>query len=196
MSVLPRVRLQLARRPWIYWLVVGLCSLLAWSSVLAAQGDARRAARSWGRSRTVYVADRALAPGDPVRATARQYPLTMVPTAAVDALAPDARVARTVAAGEVLVADDLAPDGAAPAGWVTFALAADSAPTLVAGDTVVVYGQGVRWCDGVVVSAATDGAVEIAVPPDDAEAVSAQVALGEVVLARTRPAGQARDPDR
>ncbi|HNJ96853.1 MAG TPA: hypothetical protein PLV13_01910 [Ilumatobacteraceae bacterium] len=183
MSVLPRVRLQLARRPWIYWLVVGLCSLLAWSSVLGAQADARRAQRAWGSSQTVYVADRALAPGDPVRATTRQYPVTMVPSSAIATLEPDALAARAVSPGEVLVATDVAADRLLPAGWVVFAVATDVAPQLLAGDTVVVYGQGVRWCEGVV-GAVADGVVEVAVPPDDAEAVSALVAVGDVVLAR------------
>lgn len=185
MSVLPRVRLQLARRPWIYWLVVGLCSLVAWWSVLAAQQDARHARQVWGQSRTVYVADRALQPGDPVVATEQQYPVAMVPASAIDALPPDSRLVRAVAVGEVLVAADLAADWAAPADWVVFAVEADPAPQLIVGDTVVVYGQGLRWCDGVI-TALGDGVVEVAVPPDDAEAVSAQLALGEIVLARSR----------
>ena len=55
-------------------------------------------------------------------------------------------------------------------------------------DTVGVFGQGARWCDGLIVAITSD-VVEVAVPPSCAEAVSAQVAVGGVVLARGQPAG-------
>ena len=67
-----------------------------------------------------------------------------------------------------------------------FGGAATGAPALVAGEPVGVCADGARSCDGVV-AAVTPDIVEVAVPPACAPGVSAQVAVGGVVLARGQP---------
>lgn len=192
MSLLPRLRLVLARRPWLYWLCVAVCAAVVWFSITAAQARVTAARDSWGATRTVWVAAGEVGAGAAVVADARQYPLAVVPAGALTSLPADAVAARSIGTGEVVVADDLAGESLTPDGWVVFAVPADSAPTLVVLDRVVVFGSGRQWCDGVVVaarSAADPGAVdragvEVAVPPDCAADVSAQLALGATTLAR------------
>jgi hypothetical protein len=183
MSLLPRVRLELARRPWLYWLFAGTCAAFAWASVAGAQSAADDARRQWGTSRTVYLAASAVSAGEPLTVIRQEYPSAMVPAAAVTAVAPGALAAHPLAEGEILTAADLAGGATAPPRWSVFAVDSAGTPALLPGDEVSVFGQGTLWCDGMVVAAGPD-VVEVAVPPSCAEAVSAQVALGGVVLAR------------
>jgi len=183
MSLLPRVRLELARRPWLYWLFAGTCAAFAWASVAGAQSAADDARRQWGTSRTVYVAAHALAAGEPLALERREYPEAMVPDEAV-ATPPDGAIAaRSITAGEIVTEPDVAGTTQVPQNWSVFAFETAGAPALLPGDTVSVFGQGARWCDGTVVATGPD-TVEVAVPASCAEAVSAQLAVGGVVLAR------------
>lgn len=184
MHVLPRLRLELARRPWIYWLIVGLCALVVWSGITRAASAADAERRQWGQSRTVLVATVDVARGQTLRARRRQYPAAMVPVGAVASLPAAALAAHPIGAGEVIVRSDLAGGADPPADWVVFALPADGAPALLPGDAATVFGDGTRWCDGMVVTFAADR-IDVAVPPTCAEHVSAQVAAGTAVLART-----------
>ncbi len=186
MSLLPRVRLALARRPWLYWLCVAVCAAVVWFSVAAAQERVSAARDSWGTTRTVWVTTGEVAAGEAVVASPREHPLAVVPAAALRSLPADAVAARSIATGEVLVADDLAGESLAPSGWVVFAVPADAAPTLAVLDRVVVFGSGQRWCDGIVVASAEveTEVVEVAVAPGCAADLSAQLALGATTLAR------------
>lgn len=183
MLLLPRLRLALARRPWIYWLFVTACALIVWSTLSASQAELAEQRRRWGETRRVWVASVDIAPGDLVHSLARDYPIAMVTASAIDDEPIGVIATTSIAAGEVLVdsdihntADDL------PSEWVVFALDREDTPALHPGSTVVVFGSGQRWCDGVVVVVNVE-AVEIGVPPTCADAVSAQVADGVVVLA-------------
>jgi len=183
MSLLPRLRLALARRPWLYWSAVGLLAGAAWLGAAAAQARATAARDEWGTTRRVWVAAAPIAVGEPVRATARDFPLAMVPATAA-ATVPDGVVAaRAIGTGEVLVAIDFAGNGPVPADWLVFAVPGDG-PALAAGDRVVVFGSGQLWCAGVVAGGVADSLVEVGVPPDCAAPMSAQLALGAVTLAR------------
>lgn len=190
MSLLPRVRLVLARRPWLYWSCVAVCAAVVWFAVAAAQARVVAARDAWGVTRTVWVASAKVAVGEPLRASAQEYPVAVVPAGALTSLPSDAVAVRSIGAGEVLVADDLAGESLTPAGWVVFAVPADSAPALALLDRVAVFGSGQRWCDGVVVAVRTIDiatvavAAEVAVPSECAADVSAQLALGAVTLAR------------
>jgi hypothetical protein len=183
MSILPRLRLLFARRPWLYWLIVGVCAVAVWFTVASAQAGVTRARDSWGTTREVWVVDGPTMAGDVVKATTAEYPNAMVPPSALTSLPADAIAARAVAAGEVLVADDIAVEDLVPADWVVFAVPLDGAPMLTTGDAVSVFGSGQLWCDGMI-AAVTDTAVEVAVSQDCASSVSAQLALGAVTLAR------------
>ena len=70
MSLLPRLRLALARRPWLYWLLVCVCGATVWLGLAAAHTRADRARTQWGTTRSVWVARTAIAAGDPLLATA------------------------------------------------------------------------------------------------------------------------------
>ena len=103
-------------------------------------------------------------------------------------ISDSATAAHTIAAGEVLVAADLERGSALPADWLVFTVPGDRAPLLSAGDHVAVFGSGQQWCDGVVVGAdaqASGGQVEVGVPGGCAAALSAQLALDAVTLARS-----------
>ena len=183
MSILPRLRLLFARRPWLYWLIVGMCAVAVWWSVANTQAEVARERDSWGATRNVWVASGPVAAGEVVQATGNDYPIKMVPASAVSSLAADAVAARSITAGAVVVAADVAVDGLVPADWVVFAVPADGAPTLIAGDAVIVFGSGQAWCEGLATTV-NDAMVEIAVPDDCAAPMSAQLALGAVTLAR------------
>ena len=184
MLLLPRLRLALARRPWIYWLFVTSCAAIVWSTLTTSQGELADQRRRWGETRRVWVAAVDIAPGDLVRSVAHDYPIAMVPASALDDEPIDVIATTPMAAGEVLVESDIAgtADNLLPSGWVVFALERDSTPALHPGSTVVVFGSGQRWCDGVVVAIDED-LIEVGVPPTCADAVSVQVAGGMVVLA-------------
>ena len=183
MRLLPRLRLLLARRPWLYWSAVGVCAAAVWASMSAAAAGVERERAAWGATQRVWVTDAALGAGEPISASAREYPTAMVPAAAVDML-PSGVAAHPLSAGEVVVASDVAgARGLLPFGWLVFAVPIDGSPTLGTGDAVAVFGSGQRWCDGVTV-AVGDRSVEVGVAPDCAAAISAQLALGAVTLAR------------
>ena len=188
MRLLPRLRLLLARRPWLYWLVVGLCATTVWWSVSAAADGVESERARWGATQRVWVTTAPVAAGSTIAVVAHDYPQAMVPAAAVTA-EPSGLAAHALAAGEVVVSGDVADEGGlAPADWLVFAVSADDGPNLAAGDEVAIFGSGQWWCDGVVAAVsdnAADGrSVEVAVPPDCAPSVSAQLALAAVTLAR------------
>jgi hypothetical protein len=189
MRLFPRLRLLLARRPWLYWSAVGLCAAAVWLSVSAAADDVAAERARWGTTTRVWVTSAPVAAGAPVVAVARDYPQAMVPPAAVTAK-PDGAAAHALAEGAIVVATDLVDEsGLVPADWLVFAVPADDGPAVVVGDTVAVFGSGQWWCDGTVaafIDSAVDGrTVELAVPPDCAPSLSAQLALGAVTLARS-----------
>lgn len=183
MSLFPRLRLALAMRPWLYWLVVCVCAAAVWLGVASAQQRVAAARDEWGSTRRAWVVDHDVAAGDQLRATAVDYPQAMLPASAAVSLPGDAVASRPISAGEVVVAADVAGDGPIPGGWAVFAVPARGAPALVPGDAVLVFGSGRQWCEGIV-AATTDEQVEVGVPADCATPVSSQVALGAVELAR------------
>ncbi|MEQ1874769.1 MAG: SAF domain-containing protein [Ilumatobacteraceae bacterium] len=184
MLLLPRLRLALARRPWIYWLFVAGCVAIVWSTLTASQAELADQRRRWGETGRVWVAAVDIAPGDLVRGVARDYPLAMLPARAIDDEPMGVIATTAIAEGEVLVESDVdgTDDNLLPPDWVVFALDRDDTPALHPGSAVVVFGSGQRWCDGVVV-AVNDEFLEIGVPPTCADAVSVQVAGGMIVLA-------------
>ena len=184
MHLLPRARLELARRPWLYWLFVGLCAFVVWWGIHSATAAATAERQRWGTSRTVMVATRAAAAGESITAHAADYPLAMVPASAVRSLPAHAEAAHTIAKGEVIVDSSVAGDDAVPGGWAVFAIAHTDVPALLPGDDVAVFADGTRRCDGLVTSVTTER-TDVAVPPGCADALSAFVATGSVVLARS-----------
>lgn len=183
MSILPRLRMLFARRPWLYWLIVALCAVMVWLSVASTQAEVTQERNSWGTTREVWVASGPAAVGEVVRATVAEHPMSMVPPSAVSSLPDGAIAARSIAEGEVVVAADVAVEGFVPAEWVVFAVPLDGAPSLTVGDEVSVFGSGELWCEGLA-AARGESTVEVAVPLACAGSMSAQLALGAVTLAR------------
>ncbi len=185
MLLLSRLRLALARRPWLYWLFVACCAAIVWSTLAANQAKLDDQRNKWGETRRVWIAAVDIAPGDIVRSVGRDYPVAMVAASAINEQPVLVIAATRISAGEVLVAADI--DEVAnvlPPDWVVFALSNDNTPTLHERDAVAVFGSGQRWCDGVVV-AVGDDTINVGVPPTCADAVSVQVASGALVVGLT-----------
>ena len=115
MHLVARARHVVARRPWLYWLVVvalaGGVGLIT-AGAVAEIDDARR---SWGETRPVLVASRT----SPRRCTRRpdracgRVRCRCSPTTPSTARRPDAVARQHVAAGEVLVDADVVSGSAA-----------------------------------------------------------------------------------
>ena len=84
MLLLSRLRLALARRPWLYWLFVAFCAAIVWSTLAANEAKLHDQRRRWGETRRVWVATVDIARGDVVRSVARDYPVAMVAASAID----------------------------------------------------------------------------------------------------------------
>lgn len=181
MHLLPRLRLAFARRPWLYWLVVGTCALMVWQRLAAASSAAAHAAHGWGASRVVLVAEADVEPGVALPIARRAYPLAMVPGAALSEAPRTPIAARHVVAGQILTADDVVGPATLPAAWVVLSVPAEHSPHLVAGDPVAVFQSGRQACAGRSTAVGTDR-VEVGLPPDCAATVSADTAT--IVLAR------------
>ncbi len=183
-----RVRLLLARRPWIYWLVVAALTAGVVSAVVRASMRIERERASWGSTITITVAGRDIAPGESVVAATvrRDYPEAMVPATAVVDLPPDAVALQRISAGEVLVAADLArgsgPAALVPEGWLAVHVNTTTAAFSV-GDSVAILADGQLIApDALVVGVDPDGPL-VAVPLDDAAVVADAVTRGSVAVA-------------
>lgn len=183
MWLLPRLRLALARRPWLYWLLVGAAAALTWWRVAALHDDAERARASWGTAVEVWVVAADTPHGQPVTANRRTLPAAAVPVTAVREFEPGAVAARDLVAGAVLLPTDLMGDAATPPGWVVVAVGA-RAPHLVVGDMVTVFVGGRQVCDGRAAGEVVDETVELALPSECAATLSVAASTSEVVVGR------------
>ncbi len=180
MHVAARVRLFLARRPWVYWLVVVLCAAGVGLGVRAAINDLDDARESWGTTRSVLVARRDHQPGDHLDAMRVELPEAALPPTAVDAIPPEQRLRQRVAAGEVLVEADFVAEGPAARadpGTIVVAVSDPLARDLVIGSEVVVAADGVVLADPAVVVELIDEIAFVAVDPADAALVAAAARL-------------------
>lgn len=187
MSIVPRLRLLLARRPWLRWLVVGLCAAAVAAQLLAIASGLERERQRWGTPRSVWVATAPAAVGDTVAMQPRQWPDAVVPANALSDPPTDAVAARAVATGQLLTTPDIAGEDAIPPGWQVFAVPTDGQPLLQIAQPVSVYAHGNHLCHGTATGAPSgdNGFAEVAVPDRCAAAVSAALADGAVVLARS-----------
>ncbi len=131
-------------------------------AVLAVQSHRLdEARRSWAERREVWVADQALAPGQPVLARRVELPLAAVPDGAVVDVAELVAV-QYVGVGEVITAVDARESVArlAPAGWRTVAVPVGQGTVpLAPGNRVDVVADGsVISADGIVIGAAASDA--------------------------------------
>ena len=185
-----RLRLLLARRPWIYWLVVAALTAGVVNAVIRASMRIENERAMWGATITIVVASREVAPGE-FLATAilrRDYPVAMVPATAVDAadVPADAVALQRISAGEVLVAADLTrgsgPAALLPNGWLAVRVTTSPAPFAVS-DSVAVLADGQLIApDAVIVAVEPDG-VLVGVPLPDAAAVADAAIRGSAAVA-------------
>jgi hypothetical protein len=198
MRWLPRIRMLLARRPWLYWLLVGLIGVCVVAAVAAAMADVRRQRDSWGQAATVLVATRDVAVGEPLAGavTSRDVPRAVLPPSALTTLSPDATATQQVAAGEIVVHVDVAnergPLALVPSGWLAIDVprpdhALDTArPLFEIGDSAVVLADGsIIADDAIIVDVAVDG-LAVAVPREVAARVAQAANQRVAVLALGR----------
>jgi len=190
------VRRRLRRHPLAHWLLVlGLATLSALVvGRRTAEADAARAA--WGTTKTVAVATRAIDAGATIDAAAvslERWPSAVVADNALEAL-PIGRAARVaLSPGDMLRADDIAPEGVTglaaliPDGWRAVAVARGTASVAVArGDHVDLVvatsdGSAATAARGALVLAADAKTLTVAVPGDVADRVAAALATAAVV---------------
>jgi Flp pilus assembly protein CpaB len=114
---LRRFRLFVARRPLVYWLLVGLFAAMTAGFVVQRTSAADAARRGWGDQRAVLVATRDLAPGEALREAdtrVEHWPITLVPTDALAELGEGGLVSASIGAGEPIVRRRLGRVGVGP----------------------------------------------------------------------------------
>lgn len=186
MHVAARVRLALARRPWIHWVVVaGLATGLG-VGVDRRLAEVDRERATWGDTRTVLVADTDLAPDAPITVTPTELPVAAVPERALTELPSGARLRQHVAAGEVLVDLDVTarpgPAARASAGSIVVAVTDPSARHVTIGVTVAIAADGSMLAARATVVDLADDVVFVAVDAGDAATVAAAAHDGSASL--------------
>jgi len=184
MRWLPRMRMLLARRPWLYWLVVAAVAAGIVISVMTAMGDVRRQQQAWGQATTVFVATRDIAVGEALAGAvvARDVPVAIAPPSAVGAMPSAATATQRMAAGEIVVQSDLVsargPLALAPSGWLVIDIPRSDDPldttrTLFErGDAAVVLADGSIVAEHAIVVDVAADALAVALPRDVAARVA------------------------
>ena len=180
--LLARLRLLLARRPWIYWCAIGVVAALAAWAVTTAVQDAQREQRRWGAARTVWITDRAIGRGEPISATARRAPVALVPDDAV-ASPPSALAAHPLGRGQIVVAGDVARSPPSRDHHVVISVDRSHAPAVLPGDRVTLIGGGAVLCLGTV-DRVGDQAIDVTVASECAVRASTHVLAGDLFVAR------------
>ena len=199
MRWLPRMRMVLARRPWLYWLMVAAIATGIAVTVASAMGDVRRQRQAWGQATTVYVATRDVAVGEALAGgvVARDVPTAVVPPSAITTMPSDATATQHVAAGEIVVATDIVeasgPLALVPRGWLAIDIPRTddvpdtSRPLFAVGDSAVVLADGSIVAEHGIVIDVVPGALAVAVPRDVAARVAQAATQRVAVLALTAP---------
>jgi hypothetical protein len=186
MHVASRVRHVLARRPWIYWVVVTVLAGLAATAVRAELNSIATERGRWGSTQTVMVASRPHEPGDPVVARAEAVPLAALPDGALSEVADGAVVRQRVAGGEILTDLDVSsrggPAALAEAGTVVVALSDPLARDVATGLAVQVSADGLVIAESAVVTSVVDDVVFVAVSRSDGPIVAAAAHQGTASL--------------
>lgn len=186
MSLLVRVRLVLARRPWIIGLISAAGAVGAGFGTYQTLEALHQERDRWGSTVAVVVADRDLAPGDPPEVHTIEIPTPLVPQAAVAEVPTGARLRQRVASGEVLVEHDLTttvgPARSAPPGTLVVAVRDPLAAATVVGVEVHVVADGAVLARSASIVEVAAEVVYIAVPAADAAAVAGAAVHGAATL--------------
>jgi hypothetical protein len=184
------VRRLLARRPWIYWLVVLVIALVAAATVRQRVAGIDEARRGWGETRSVLVALGDARPGQSIAVEVRDVPAAIVPPAALPGdSAGDALIARQgVSTGEIVTAADVGRsgyEGAAallPDGWAAVPVVESPPLGAAIGDRVRVVSDGIVLAPDAIVVDYHDDVTLIAVPVDVAPTVAAGAESGGLAV--------------
>jgi SAF domain len=174
------LRRLLAARPWLYWLAIATVAVAIAAAVLDRVDRVDATRDAWGRTTDVLVADRALAPGDPITGDVAALPAAMVPAAAI--APPDAigHVARHhVAPGEIVTDADVVGGGPlalAPQGWLVVPIVESPTSGAGHGDRVQIAADGLVIAADAIVVGSHDDVTLVAVPAADAALVAAATA--------------------
>ena len=187
MRLFPRLRLLLARRPWIYWSAVALLATVIGASAASSVAGVDRQRRSWGTTAQVVVASAPLTPGMALNPLVRMtaMPIAMVPVSALRALPSRAIALQRIAAGEIVVAEDISlgagPAALLPQGWLAITIDTTNTDLFALGDHTVVFAFGQVVADSAVVVSVGERFVVIGVAkevaPRVADAANQQLAI-------------------
>ncbi len=200
-----RPGLLLRRHPRLWWLLVVSVALAAGWLASSTVARAEQARAAWGSTRRVVVVQRPRQAGDELRPgdlALVERPRALVPASALDALPDGARLQAPVVAGEVLVAERLAPAGLTavaarlPPGHRAVAIPTEPgwAPPVAVGDRVDVLvalpvemagdgPPGFALASRALVVAVDEAAITVAVDRDTAPRVAVALSQGAVTVA-------------
>ncbi len=186
MHLLARIRLMVARHPWIYWLAIAVVAGVVAIGAASTLAGVEAARRSWGQQSTVWVTTSAIEPGQPITAAGRDVPVAVVPAGAIHD-DPARTVARQrIGPGEIVTDDDVSVRGTAgliPEGWVAFAVPASS-EHFATGDHLSVFSGERLVATGLVVDEG-ESELMVAVPATAASTLAAALLADAVTLALT-----------
>lgn len=184
------VRRLLARRPWIYWLIVIVAAVACGAEVrqrVSAIDDARDA---WGDSHEVLVARHDTRPGELLDVDVQRVPIAIVPGAALNQDAGDGPlIARQdVSAGEIVTTTDVGragrdgPGALLPDGWAAVPVIESPPLGAAIGARVRIVSDGIVLAPDAIVVGYHDDVTVIAVPADVAPMVAAGADGGGVAV--------------
>ena len=184
------VRRLLARRPWIYWVVVIVAALACGVAVRQRMGDIDDARDAWGDAREVLVARRDTARGELLEVDVRRLPVAVVPVAALEQGSVDAAlIARQdVPAGAIVTDVDVGraghdvPAALLPDGWAAVPIVESPPLGAAVGAHVQIVGEGVVLAPDAIVVGYHDDVTLIAVPGELAPMVAAGANAGGVAV--------------
>jgi hypothetical protein len=184
------IRRLLARRPWIYWLVVLAAALASGLVVRQHVAGIDEARDAWGDAREVLVARRDTRPGELLDVDLRRVPVRVVPVAALEDGAHEGPlVARQdVAAGAIVTTVDVGragydgPAALLPDGWVAVPIIESPPVGAAVGARVRIAGDGIVLAPDAIIVGYHDDVTLIAVPGELAPMVAAGAEAGSVAV--------------
>ncbi len=205
MRWMPRLRIFMARRPWLHWVLVVLLAAGVAAIVAAQLADVRRQRDAWGTTIDVIVAERDVVPGEPMLGTfvVRSVPVGLAPSTVLTRMPGAATATQEIARGEMIVAADIAPERSQlallPSQWLAIRVVVESDPsasasqvaaasgparaTFVVGDAAAILADGAIIAPDAIVLGVESGVVVIGVPSDVAAAVARAVSQRAAVIA-------------
>lgn len=185
---LARMRVGLARRPWLFWLIVTTTAAVAAGAARSAVASVEQEREAWGMSVSVLVTTRPVETGERLAgATAPvEVPLAMTPINTVVDVEPGAVAMHPIGQGEILAEGDVSGSGGAralaPPGWRLVAVVEPVPSRAGVGQHASVAADGVVLARDSVVIGRHGEATLVAVPDGDAAAVAAAAVESRAML--------------